>query len=88
MKKETVKPLAEKRKYILKEWLIEEKLSLGRIDIPLKKVSYGQLRRLLEIVDDKNKEANQNLKEELKEKTSILHYEIDKAFEKHIGEIK
>lgn len=41
---------------IIKEWLIEEKLSLGRIDMPLPKVSYGQLRRLLYLIRQRDRE--------------------------------
>ena len=41
---------------VIKEWLIEEKFSLGRMDTPLTKVSYDQLRRLLYLIKQKERQ--------------------------------
>jgi len=54
MKLKTLKDMPVQE--IIKEWLIEEKLSLGRMDSPLPKVSYGQLRRLLQLIRQKDRE--------------------------------
>ncbi len=43
---------------IIKEWMIEEKLSLGRMDMPLKKISYNQLRRLVQLTQQNSHKEN------------------------------